>query len=119
MPNIDAPGTNRRRILIEVNTIYSTSMAAVIAEVPPIQLLVREVAITYGVSENDKADERAVTNAKWQEEWENEHRVEWTRIVIPDVRDWVGHVNREANHFFTQFLTGHGSFRAHLVTIGK
>ncbi|XP_072389803.1 uncharacterized protein [Diabrotica undecimpunctata] len=61
----------QRKALLRVVCAYKTTSTVallVIVGVLPIHLLVRERAIAYGMNQNHKADERSMTNAKWQEE---------------------------------------------------
>ena len=55
----------------------------------------------------------------WQRDWEAESRGRWTFRLIPTVRPWVERQHGEVDFFVTQFLSGHGYYRAYLHRMGK
>ena len=55
----------------------------------------------------------------WQQRWGSELRGRWTARLIPRLSAWVDRQHGEVDCYLTQFLTGHGLFRAYLHKIGK
>lgn len=56
----------------------------------------------------------------WQVEWEKFNEANWTRRLIPDVREWLkGKCKRTMDHHLALLLTGHGVFNEYRVRIGK
>ena len=43
----------------------------------------------------------------------------WTRILITNIKKWVGCKHKNLNFHLTQFLTGHRSFGSYTKRIGK
>ena len=117
----------QRRGALRICSAYRTVSAVaaqVIAGVIPIDLLAEERQRIYhrkGESQpaRVKAEERGVTVQKWQDRWRTESRGRWTARLIHDVEVWTGRKQGETNYYLTQFLTGHGYFRAYLRKIGK
>lgn len=57
---------------------------------------------------------------KWEARWKSiPSQQNWTRRLIPDIRSWAERRHGEIGYFWTQFLTGHGSFRAYLHKFGR
>uniref|UniRef100_A0A2M4CKD9 Putative reverse transcriptase n=1 Tax=Anopheles darlingi TaxID=43151 RepID=A0A2M4CKD9_ANODA len=68
-----------------------------------------------------RAQERAVTYAKWQDEWDemgtgrsSTSCTRWTYRLIPNVRCWSERRHGEVDFYLSQVLTDHGFFRAYL-----
>lgn len=56
----------------------------------------------------------------WQAEWEKFNEANWTRRLIPNVREWLqGKEKRTMDHHLAQLLTGHGVFNEYRARIGK
>lgn len=56
----------------------------------------------------------------WQALWEEEReKGQWTRALIPQLKEWVECKHRRLDYFVTQVLTGHGSFRTYTKKIKK
>ncbi|KAJ8911834.1 hypothetical protein NQ315_012564 [Exocentrus adspersus] len=109
------------RIISAYRTV-SLEAAQVVAGAIPIHLLVEERRRLFrrGVSSAaEKSEERAQTEDKWQEEWNDCEKGTWTRTLIPDLRPWLRRKHGETDYFVTQFMTGHGSYGAYLQRIGK
>lgn len=53
----------------------------------------------------------------WQARWKLSSKAPWTHRIFPDVRSRM-QVPLWSNHCLTQFLTGHGNFRAKLHQLG-
>lgn len=109
----------QRRALLRVASGYRTISTAgiqVITGVPPVTLLIDEHCDLFHRRQMqqspDKRVARAFTLAKWQEIWKSEEKTAgWTRILIPDIAQWVECKHRVADYYMTQFLSGHGHFR--------
>lgn len=107
-----------RRPKIRTCSAYRTiSNAAldVISGIPPIHLLVKERASVYrGVDKKIAA--KAVLD-HWNSEWNDVRNLgtaSWTKILIRDIDKWTKRTHGEINYFWTQFLSGHGQFKAYL-----
>lgn len=58
--------------------------------------------------------------ALWQAEWDNFNESNWTRRLIPDLREWLkGSGKVKMDYHLAQLLTGHGVFNQYRVRIGK
>ena len=88
----------------------STSALLVIARIPPIHLLVEErCAIHEGA--NKKAV-REIILGKWQQKWQEEaHKGQWTKRLIPNLKEWIERKHGETNYYLTQMISGHGCFQ--------
>lgn len=116
----------QRRGLLRVISAYRTTSdeaAQVISGYPPIDLMVAEVCYLFKVGtrlEGNRRMARRRTYDKWQDRWAGSQvNAGWTKILIPDIRDWVECGHKRTGYFFTQFLTGHGSFGTYTKIIGK
>ena len=109
----------QRKIMIRVASAYKTvSLRAieVISGIIPFKLLVEERQVIY---ENDmknkdlqKKTERERTLNKWQTLWnETTTTAQWTKLLIPEIKQWILCKHRRTDYYLTQFLSGHGSFR--------
>lgn len=120
-------GRVQRLAALRVASAYRTvsePAILVIAGVIPIALLARERQAIFrrkaeANTETVKAEERARTLQKWQEEWDGEMRGRWTKRLIGQVAPWLERRKGEVDYYLTQFLTGHGYFRAYLFRMGK
>lgn len=119
-------GRVQRQAALRVASAYRTvsePAVLVVAGVIPVKLLAEErKAIYHRKGEADKdtvrREERARTYRRWQEMWENDNRGRWTASLIPQVQPWVERRFGEVDYYLTQFLTGHGYFRAYLHRMG-
>ncbi|KAK9881045.1 hypothetical protein WA026_015447 [Henosepilachna vigintioctopunctata] len=63
---------------------------------------------------------RRRTIRDWQERWDRiEDKAQWTKRLIPDIGGWVDCKFRTTNYYFTEFLTGHGSYFTYTCRIKK
>lgn len=65
------------------------------------------------------SEERVETERQWQERWSNAEVAAWTRRLIPTLTQWIGRKHGEVGYLITQFLSGHGSFKAYLYKMEK
>ena len=111
-----------RRLLIRISMAYrtvSTEALHVIAGMMPIECWVEERMDRYRYG-TDKKEERKYQLDKWQKKWEQETgKAEWTKRLIPDVREWISRKDGEITFRLTQFITGHGAFGEFRKRIGK
>lgn len=117
----------QRRAALRVACAYRTVSEAavlVIAGVIPIGLLAIERKAIYGRrAETERKslvrEERARTISKWQESWSRESTGRWTARLVPQIEPWISRKHGEVNYYVTQFLSGHGCFRAYLHKVGR
>lgn len=117
----------QRKMLLRVTSAYRTTSAKalqVVAGVTPIDLLVMERNALYhredGRTTQAKIEERTRTIEKWQQIWYNtEDEAQWTKLLIPNIREWITCRHRRTDYFLTQILTGHGCFKTYIKRIGK
>lgn len=116
----------QRRGLIRVISAYRTvsgEAAQVISGYPPIDLMLEEKCFLFRVGSRlpgNKRMARRRTYTKWQERWQRPgDKAQWTKKLIPDVAAWIQCKHKTTNYFFTQFLTGHGSFGTFTKRINK
>lgn len=105
----------QRSTLIRVVSSYRTISAeavAVIAGVPPIDLLARERKERY-IGKNP-AEAREELLARWQQRWQDSPHGRWTFHLIPDIKSWIEREYGEVDYFLTQAISGHGCFRKFL-----
>jgi len=62
--------------------------------------------VAFATAEDELLDE-------WQLRYDATQKGNWSKKMIPSVR-WRYHLPMRLDHFTTQFLTGHGDFRAKL-----
>lgn len=116
----------QRRALLRIASGYrtvSTAAIQVISGIPPISLIVEERLRLYQLEnahlESVKKRERVITVQKWQDEWEDHvGTAAWTKTLIPDIISWVNCGHRRLDYYLTQFLSGHGSFKAYTRRMG-
>lgn len=117
----------QRKILLRTASAYRTVSAAavqVITAIPPIDLLARERSSLYRSPYRHQPgvqrQQRQRTIQRWQCSWSaHVGSAAWTQKLIPDVEKWVSCRHKTTNYWFTQFLTGHGSFETYRNKIGK
>ncbi|XP_033222788.1 uncharacterized protein LOC117176644 [Belonocnema kinseyi] len=90
----------------------STEGIGVIAEIPPIELLVQERVETYEGKPRKEAREDLMV--KWQEKWMTGTHGRWTWHLLPKIQKWIERGHGETDYFLTQALSGHGCFREYL-----
>ena len=113
----------QRKVVIMINKAYRTishEANLVIAGVIPIDLLIGErVAIKSDTSrginrEVAKMMRRRETLDSWQRRWEESDKGRTTFSFIPNIWDRINSV-LNTDHYATQFLSGHGNFKARLA----
>lgn len=118
----------QRQSALRISSAYRTAPTEailVVAEQPPVDLLVGEIDEIYNADKEQKKqvrkEARLRTLQTWQHRWdENENEeCKWTKKLIPDIENWINRKHGDVNFFLTQALTGHGSFRAFTRYIGK
>lgn len=119
---VDRLVSAQRCMLIRVVGAYrtvSTAALQVVAGIVPIHLMVEERGQMGAVGEEEKRERRELTISKWNREWQQETRGEWTRKVIPDISLWVKRKHGTVDFHLTQVLTGHGCFCSYLHRFKK
>ncbi len=90
-----------------------------IAGMMPIECWVEERMDRYRYGTNKK-EERKYQLDKWQKKWEQEMgKAEWTKRLIPDIREWINRKDGEITFRLAQFIIGHGAFGKFRKRIGK
>lgn len=116
----------QRRMALRVASAYrtvSTPAVFVIAGAIPVEMIARErKAIYLRRSEEDrkavKQEERQKTLENWQRTWEQETKGRWTARMITNLNLWVNRKHGEIDFYMTQFLSGHGYYKAYLKKMG-
>ena len=110
------------RICSSYRTV-STEAIQVIAEQPPIDLLIEHAAVISRVDHADKKEARErgweTLMEKWQARWQNGTHGRWTARLIPTIRPWMERKHGETDFYLTQMLTGHGCFKDFTYRINK
>lgn len=106
------------RVVCAYRTV-SYDAVCVLAGMPPADLLAKERQATYlhrnrGPASESRRTARAETMAEWQRRWEDSTKGRWTHRLIPSIETWLSRKHGEVDYYLTQFLTGHGCFRAYL-----
>nr|XP_023027791.1 uncharacterized protein LOC111515824 [Leptinotarsa decemlineata] len=118
----------QRKSLVRIISAYRTvsaEAAQVVARMIPIDLLAAERKYTHERSGDEalaarRRRAREITMDKWQERWDNiQEKAQWTKKLVPSVKDWMVLKDRRTNYFATQLLTGHGSFGSYTHRIGR
>lgn len=117
----------QRRAALRVTCAYRTVSGAavmVVAGVIPLDLLaVERQEIFRRAPELGRGEAASVCRAEtlqvWQRRWEEAAEGRWTAGLVSELVPWVDRRHGEVNFFLTQFLTGHGYFRAYLHRMGK
>lgn len=124
------------RIVIRGYVSVSNDAAAVLASIPPLDLLIeRRVCLSSArrgqaatflgtpIHPHDFADRRHLREhieglvlQIWQDCWDASTKGRTTHLFSPRV---TMEITRPLNFSTTQLLTGHGEFRAHLHRVGK
>lgn len=61
---------------------------------------------------------RARSLVVWQHEWYKTSKELWTQRLIKNIEAWTNCKHKTLEYFLTQFLSGHGSFRAYTTRMG-
>lgn len=117
----------QRRGALRVASAYRTvsePAVLVITGTTPIDLLAQERKYVHDLRvELDKVEAEELARTRtlgvWQQRWEEDHRGRWTARLIGELGPWLDRRHGEVNFYLTQFLSGHGYFRAYLSRMGK
>ena len=113
----------QRKLALRICSAYRTvSLEAiqVLAGVIPLDPMADERAEIHHEALADRDEIRKQTIQRWQERWDTlQGKAEWTRRLIPTIGKWTNRQHGELNYWVTQFLTGHGCFRAYLHRFGR
>lgn len=117
----------QRKTMLRIASGYrtiSTVALQIITGVIPIDLLIEErrfldeIGNGHLVDVRNRARER--TYDLWQERWENNiGKGQWTKTLIPNIRQWIKCSHRHIDYHITQFISGHGFFRTYSKRMGK
>ena len=127
---------NRRKIAapyrlsaLRTSCAYRTTSdeaACVIAGMIPIDILANEgrrlYDPSYAIGEsytNRRQLARSDSILEWQKRWDDSPKGRWTHRIIPDVSKWIKRRHGEVSYHLTQFLSGHGGYRAYLYRFGR
>jgi len=113
----------QRKPLLAITGAYktaSTNCLAAVAGTLPLDLEIRFQTVTSDYRHNKiTADERDTAKYELVNEWQDRYTRSvkgcWTKHMIPSVRQRY-HLPLVLDHYTTQFLTGHGDFRAKLFS---
>lgn len=114
----------QRRVAIAVSRRYrtiSTEASLVISGIIPIDLLIEKQDRPYHSQDRGtnakirRKINREITLTKWQDQWTNVTRVEWTNKLIPYAKEWYNRKHGLLNYNLTQVLSGHGNFCKYLA----
>lgn len=63
---------------------------------------------------------RRRTYREWQRRWDaNTGKAEWTKRLVGSIEDWMECGHKHTCYYFTQFMTGHGSYGTFTKKIGE
>ena len=97
-----------------IHTCIHPSSAGVISGMLPIDITVNERSSLWHGSSDRRLVVRAESLSEWQRRWDLSEKGRWSHRLIPDQKTWLDRRQGEVNYYLTQFLTGHGCFRAYL-----
>jgi len=111
----------QRAPMLAITSAYETSSTNCLAAVAgtfPIDLEIRFPALKrvhsrFTMSAEIFANRTDALMAEWQTRYESTEKGSWTQKMIPSVRLMCS-IPMSLDHWTTQFLTGHGDFRAKL-----
>lgn len=114
----------QRKLAIRIVSAYrttSTEAVLVLAGIIPIHIMAMERRECYkgNNTAQEKRTHREEAERKWQGEWEQAVKGEWTRKLIRNVSSWKNRKHGDLTYWTTQVFTGHGSFQSYLKKIGK
>ena len=101
------------RVISAYRTV-SDEAAGVISGMLPIDIIANERSRLWHGSSDSRLVVRAESLSEWQRRWDLSEKGRWTHRLIPDLKTWLDRRQGEVNYYLTQFLTGHGCFRAYL-----
>lgn len=101
----------------------STVALQVLAGALPIDLLAKERKIIDDRRIRDLEGKEAVREEiidEWQSRWDGKQlKGQWTKKLIPDIREWLKCPHRHLDYFMTQVFSGHGRFSNYAMKMGK
>ncbi|CAI6376697.1 unnamed protein product [Macrosiphum euphorbiae] len=111
----------QRKPLLAITGAYrtaSTNCLSAVAGTLPLDLEIRhQAALRNRARERISADEMETITFEllneWQDRYTSTNKGSWTQKMIPSVRQRY-HLPLDLDHYTTQFLTGHGDFKAKL-----
>lgn len=117
----------QRKAALKIAFAYPTvseSAILVIANIIPVALMAKErkaVSLRKTVVglKVAKQEERENTFQSWQTSWDHDSEGLWTAKLIKKVRTWAERKYGKIDYYLTQFLSGHGYFRAYQYMIGQ
>lgn len=117
----------QRKTMLRIASGYRTTATValqVVTGVIPIDLLIEERRyideVGNGHLEEVRAAARQRTLELWQERWNsNTEKGQWTKELIPNIKNWIECSHRKVEYFISQFMTGHGYFRTYSKRMGK
>lgn len=106
------------RVVCAFRTV-SDDAVCVLAGMPPIDILAMERQTTYlrrghGPKKEIRRTAQAESMTVWQGRWDESTKGRWTYRLIPSIERWLNRKHGDVDYHLTQFLTGHGCFRAYL-----
>jgi hypothetical protein len=108
--------TRSRGLLLRIcqgHGTMSTIAAEVIAGITPLHLQALELTEVMDGTPRPSAKDK--TLSMWEQEWTaNSRKASWTKRLIPSLRCWIQRRHGWTTYHLTQFLSGHGVFRAGL-----
>ena len=110
-----------RSSLLRVATAFRTvsyDAVCVIAGMVPISILAKERLRSYLARNGALNVIRAESITEWQRRWTTSEKGRWTHRLIPQIDRWVYRRHGKVDFYLTQFLSGHGCFRAYLHKFG-
>ena len=127
----------QRLALVTITKAYKTASLeslCVAAGALPIDLLLEQSTARYNIRigrnakinnvEIEGSEKNAIEQIKtqivemWQAKWNSSYKCRNTYFLLNDTRERMTMKWIRPNHYCTQFLTGHGKFRARLASLG-
>ncbi|KAH1021818.1 hypothetical protein HUJ04_011304 [Dendroctonus ponderosae] len=102
--------------IISAYRTVSTSAVLVLAEFPPMDLVIEERSEIHQRGRDHKIAARACLHEKWQSRWNGYGG--WAKCFVTNVRAWID-AGWSLDYFVTQVFTGHGSFGTYLFKYRK
>lgn len=105
------------RVICDYRTVSRGAALVIAGIIIPVEHVAIERERLYRTEESgiQRTTERSSTLARWQRAWQSASGRGWTRKLIPNIREWIGRNHEEVNYYMTQFLSGHGCFKAYLI----
>jgi len=120
-------GSLQRRALLGITGAYKTTLTAtlqVLAGVPPLDLELQWLAVKEEARDLPQNLRLATMSSAfenmldtWQARWSESSKGRWTFTCFPDIRLRIS-LPFALGHEVSQFLTGHGNFKAKLEELG-